>query len=301
MNKNMFEKMKYLIICLTVGVVLMGFGQSFAQNKKLLEHLKQIEKRQKDYNKLQPGWNLNLGVSLTVTQTAYHQWASGGSNVFVWTTGLNGSAILDTTHWNWANEAKIIFGQSKQNGELPRKTDDLIDFESVLTFKKKEYLNPYVSLNFQTQMAPGYKYDKETRVKISDAFDPAYLTNGLGVGYSPKKTFRTRIGLAARTVFANKFPVFDGGKSGSVESGLQWVTHAERRFWGNVLIRSRLNIFSSFENFEYGNIFWDTLMQASLTKYIIVNLQTFVVYDAKVTRKTQVKEVLSIGLKYTFL
>jgi hypothetical protein len=297
----MFEKMKYLIICLTVGVVLMGFGQSFAQNKKLLEHLKQIEKRQKDYNKLQPGWNLNLGVSLTVTQTAYHQWASGGSNVFVWTTGLNGSAILDTTHWNWANEAKIIFGQSKQNGELPRKTDDLIDFESVLTFKKKEYLNPYVSLNFQTQMAPGYKYDKETRVKISDAFDPAYLTNGLGVGYSPKKTFRTRIGLAARTVFANKFPVFDGGKSGSVESGLQWVTHAERRFWGNVLIRSRLNIFSSFENFEYGNIFWDTLMQASLTKYIIVNLQTFVVYDAKVTRKTQVKEVLSIGLKYTFL
>jgi hypothetical protein len=300
MNK-MFEKMKYLIIGLTVGIVLVGGGRSFAQNKKLLEHLKQIEKQQKNYNKLQPGWNLNLGVSLTVTQTAYHQWASGGSNVFVWTTGLNGSAILDTTNWNWANEAKIIFGQSRQNGELPRKTDDLIDFESVLTLKKKEYLNPYVSLNFQTQMAPGYKYDKETRVKISDAFDPAYLTNGLGIGYSPKKTFRTRIGLAARAVFANKFSVFDGGKNKSVESGLQWVTHAERRFWGKFLIRSRLNIFSSFENFEYGNIFWDTLMQASVTKYIIVNLQTFVVYDAKVTKKTQVKEVLSIGLKYTFL
>lgn len=272
-----------------------------AQSKKLLDHLNQIEKKQKDYNKLEPGWNLNVSTSLTVTQTAYHQWASGGSNVFVWTAGFNGSAILDTTNWNWANEARIIFGQSKQNGEKPRKTDDLIDMESVLTYKKRQYLNPYISLNFQTQMAPGYKYEKDSRIKISDSFDPAYLTNGLGVGYSPKKTFRTRIGLAARTTFTRKFLLIDENKKHIIQSGMQWVTHVERRFWEHLLFRSRLNIFSSFENFESGNIYWDTLMQASLTKYIIVNFQTFVVYDAKVSRKTQVKEILSIGLKYTFI
>jgi hypothetical protein len=283
-------------------VVIMTLVQpGFAQNKNLLEHLKQIEKKQKNYNKLQPGWNLSLSTSLTVTQTAYHQWAAGGSNVFVWTGGFNGSAIFDTTFWNWANEAKVIFGQSKQNGEAPRKTDDIIDLESVLTYKQKEYLNPYVSLNLQTQMAPGYRYEKENRIQISDTFDPAYLTNGIGIGYAPKKTFRTRFGLAARTTFARKFVNFDQGKKVGVESGLQWVTHAERRFNKYFFVRSRLNLFSSFEKFEYGNIFWDTLMQASLTKYIIVNLQTFVVYNAKVSKKTQFKEVLSIGLKYTFI
>lgn len=285
-----------------VAVMLFALLQpGMAQNKKLLEHLKQIEKKQKNYNKLHPGWNLNLSTSLTVTQTAYHQWASGGSNVFVWTGGFNGSAIWDTTRWNWANELKIIFGQSKQNGEAPRKTDDLIDWESVLTFKQKEYLNPYISLNLQTQMAPGYKYEKETRTQISDTFDPAYVTNGIGVGYAPKKTFRTRIGLATRTTFAQKFVNFDQGKKFGVESGMQWVTHAERRFSKYLFVRSRLNLFSSFEKIEYGNIFWDTLIQASLTKYIIVNLQTFLVYDAKVSPKTQLKEVLSIGLKYTFI
>ena len=283
-------------------VVIMTLVQpGFAKNKNLLEHLKQIEKKQKNYNKLQPGWNLSLSTSLTVTQTAYHQWAAGGSNVFVWTGGFNGSAIFDTTFWNWANEAKVIFGQSKQNGEAPRKTDDLIDLESVLTYKQKEYLNPYVSLNLQTQMAPGYRYEKENRIQISDTFDPAYLTNGIGIGYAPKKTFRTRFGLAARTTFARKFVNFDQGKKVGVESGLQWVTHAERRFNKYFFVRSRLNLFSSFEKFEYGNIFWDTLMQASLTKYIIVNLQTLVVYNAKVSKKTQFKEVLSIGLKYTFI
>ena len=156
-------------------------GMVYAQNKALLDHLKKVEKKQKNYNKLQPGWNLNLSSTLTVTQTAYHQWASGGSNVFVWVAGLDGSAILDTTYWNWANESKILFGQARQNGEAARKTDDLIDLESVLTYKKKEFLNPYLSLNFRTQMAPGYKYEQDRRIRISDFFDPAYLTNGIGV------------------------------------------------------------------------------------------------------------------------
>lgn len=288
-------------IIFVISVLMLLWQSGFAQNKKLMDHLKQIEKKQKNYNKLHPGWNLNLSTAFTVTQTAYHQWASGGSNVFVWTGGFNGSAILDTTNWNWANEAKVIFGQSKQNGDAPRKTDDLIDLESVLTYKQKEYLNPYVSLNLQTQMAPGYKYEKESRIQVSDTFDPAYLTNGIGIGYAPKKTFRTRIGLAAQTTFARRFPNFDRGKKINIESGVQWVTHAERRFSKYFYVRSRLNMFSSFENFEYGNIFWDTLLQASLTKYIIVNLQTFMVYDAKVSKKAQFKEMLSIGLKYTFI
>ncbi len=286
-----------LLILLSFGILTVSVGQ----NKALLEHLKKVEKKQKNYNKLQPGWNLNLSSTLTVTQTAYHQWAAGGSNVLVWVAGIDGTAILDTTHWNWANESKVLFGRAKQNGEPARKTDDLIDIESVLTYKKKEYLNPYISLNFRTQMAPGYKYDANGRTKISDFFDPAYLTNGIGVGYSPKKTFRTRIGLAAQTTFANNFTNYAKNKKMNVESGVQWVTHAERRFWERLLIRSRLNMFSSFERFEYGNIFWDTLIQASITKYIIVNLQALVLYDAKVSKKTQIKEVLSIGIKYTFI
>ncbi|APF17830.1 hypothetical protein Calab_2287 [Caldithrix abyssi DSM 13497] len=271
------------------------------QNKALFEHLKKVEKKQKNYNKLQPGWNLNLSSTLTVTQTAYHQWAAGGSNVLVWVAGIDGTAILDTVNWNWANESKILFGKARQNGEPARKTDDLIDLESVLTYKKKEFLNPYISLNLRTQMAPGYKYEAERRIKISDFFDPAYFTSGVGVGYSPKKTFRTRIGLAAQTTFAHQFTQYAKDKKWNVESGIQWVTHAERRFWEKLLIRSRLNMFSSFEKFEYGNIFWDTLVQASITKYIIVNIQTLVLYDAKVSKKTQLKEVLSIGIKYTFI
>ncbi len=282
-------------------ILALLIGLAGAQDKELIKHLDQIEKKQKNYNKLRPGWNLNLYSTLTVTQTAYHNWEAGGSNLFVWVAALNNSAIYDTTNWNWANESKVLFGRSKQNGEAPRKTDDLIDIESVLTYKKKEFLNPYVSLNFRTQMAPGYLYEKTGRTKTSDFLDPAYLTNGVGIGYAPKKTFRTRIGFAARTTFAKKFKTYAKNKSVAIESGIQWVTHAERRLWDRIFIRSRLNVFSSFEKLDYRNIYWDTLLQASVTKYIVVNLQTWVLYDPKVSVKTQVKEVLSIGIKYTFI
>lgn len=290
--------MKNLMISLLL--LTMFSVQLFAQ-PDLFSHDKKIAKKQKDYNKLQKGWNLGLNSAFTVTQTAYKDWSPGGSNVFVWTSTLNGTAIYDTTHWNWANESQIVYGYSKQNGEVSRKTNDLIDFESVVTFKKKQYLNPYLSLNFRTQMAPGYKYKDKTKSKISDFFDPAFLTNGLGIGYSPTKMFRTRLGLASQTVFTNKYTDYADGDKIQIDSGLQWVTHAERKLWESLLIRSRLQLFSSFDNIKGGNITWDTLMQASITKYIVVNLQAFMVYDRRVSLRAQFKEVLSIGLRYDFI
>jgi len=272
-----------------------------AQERELFKHQKAVEKLQKNYNKLKRGWNLGLVSSFTLTQTAYEKWAAGGSNVFLWTTGMEGSAIYDTLFWNWANETNILFGNSKQNGQSPRKTDDIFDFESVITYKRLSFLNPYFSLNFRTQMMPGYKYDKESKLEISNFMDPGYLTNGLGIGYAPRKTFRTRIGLAARSIFTNKHRNFANDKEWQFSSGLQWVTHAERIFMNKIRVRSRLNLFSPFDDLRYSNITWDTSVQASITKYIVVNLHTLVMIDKKASPYTQLKEVLGIGLSYRFI
>lgn len=273
----------------------------FAQQKELFEHEKEIEKIIKNYNKLNPGWNVDLSSSVTVTQTAYENWAAGGSNVFVWTAGLDGSAIYDTVSWNWANDGRIKYGNSRQNGHPIRKTDDIIDIESVFTYKEKGYLNPYVSAHFSTQMAPGYKYTQETKEEISNFLDPAYLTNGIGIGYSPRKTFRTRIGLAGRTIFTDRYKNYAEGSHILFDSGLQWVTSAERNFKDNIKLRSRLHLFSPFDDMKYSNITWETRIQVALTKYIIVNMQTHILYDKKISPRTQLKEVLSVGLSYKFI
>jgi hypothetical protein len=292
---------KFLRVLWILIFIIIAPSVLFSQEKELFKHQKAIEKLQKNYNKLRRGWNLGLVSSFTLTQTSYNKWASGGSNVLLWATGMEGSAIYDTLHWNWANETNLLFGNSKQNGKAARKTDDVIDIESVITYKRGAYLNPYFSLNFRTQMMPGYKYDKNSKTEISNFMDPGYLTNGLGVGYAPKKTFRTRVGLASRAVFTNKHRRFANGKKTQFSSGLQWVTHTERTFMKKFRIKSRLNLFSPFEDLRYSNITWDTSVQASVTKYIVVNLHTLLLLDKKASPYTQLKEVLGIGLSYRFI
>lgn len=282
-------------------IILTFTASLFAQQEALFEHEEEIAKKQKNYNKLKPGWNLGLASSFTLTQTSYNRWAAGGADVLIWTAGLDGSAIYDTLSWNWANETNILFGNSKQNGNAARKTDDILDIESVITYKKKRYLNPYFSLNFRTQMAPGYRYEEDSRIEISNFMDPGYLINGLGIGYAPRKTFRTRVGMAARTIFTDRHQNFANGSKTQFSSGLQWVTHAERTLWEKIRMKSRLNLFSPFDDLRYSNLTWDTSIQASVTEYIIVNLHTLVIVDKKASPHTQLKEVLGIGLSYRFI
>ena len=292
--------MKCRILYIFIGFQLfisLGFGQE----RDLFHNQSEIEKKQKDYNKLKSGWNLGLDAEFTVTQTAYQDWEAGGTNLFVWTAGSEGTAIYDTTSWNWATESKLRYGLARQNGKATRKTDDIIDLESVATLKENKLLNPYFSMNFRTQMSAGYKYSDEGSEKISDFLDPGYLTGGVGVGYSPKKSFRTRIGLASRTIITRNYHEYADGENIQTEAGLQWVTHVERKFWDKLLLKSRLKLFSSFDQFEKGNIDWDTLLQFSLTKYIIINMQTYLIYQPEISLRTQLKEILSVGLRYTFI
>ena len=66
-------------------------------------------------------------------------------------------------------------------------------------------------------------------------------------------------------------------------------------------IKSRLNLFSPFEDLRFSSITWDTSVQASVTKYIVVNLHTLMLLDKKASPHTQPKEVLGIGLSYRFI
>ncbi len=69
----------------------------------------------------------------------------------------------------------------------------------------------------------------------------------------------------------------------------------------NILFKTKLDVFTGFDEIKDTNINWDTLLQASLTRYVIVNLQTLLTYDPKIFKKAQIKEVLSVGLSYNFI
>ena len=88
-----------------------------------------------------------------------------------------------------------------------RKSADEIRLETVLSLRKEVLVNPYMALSLRTQFAPGYKYsDKENRLQTSDFMDPGYFTQSMGLGYSPFKGLKTRIGFALKETLTRKFP-----------------------------------------------------------------------------------------------
>jgi len=267
----------------------------------LFRNQSKILSKQKKIDKLKPGWNNDLVATLHLTQTAYHKWKSGGSDIFIWFIKGNGSFIFDTTSWNWTNDANYVIGFSKQGSEEVRKISDQILWESVLTYKNKRYLNPYFSMDLRTQSGPSYNYTTDDRIMVSSFFDPAYIINGLGIGYNPQKTFRTRFGLATRTIVTRYFHDFADGKAVKFDAGMQWAAYLEKKISKALSIKSKLQIFSSFEKIEDGNVSWDTNFEASITKYIIVNFQVYLILDANISPYTQAKEVLSVGLKYKII
>ena len=254
------------------------------------------------------GWTHTLISGLNLTQVSFTDWAQGGDNSLAYSLGVNGSSINDQQETNWATTYKFAFGQAELGGKGLRKTDDIIDLQSVFTYKVGQYINPFASFSFTSQFTTGYKYNNDSanaKTALSDFLDPAYLVEALGVGYQPVKQLKTRLGLALKETFTNNYNVYSDDPTTTsieklkVEGGVQWITEAEVPIDDNVLFKSKLDLFAPFKTFTTMTMRWDNSLTAKVSKYINVTLGLLAINDPGVTPRTQIKEGLSLGLTYS--
>jgi hypothetical protein len=254
-------------------------------------------------------WKHSLVSGLLLTQMSYSDWAQGGENALAYTVTIDGKSVRDVEMTNWSNTYKIAYGQTRLGSKGLRKTDDKLEFESVLTYKLGTHVNPYASSTFKSQFADGFKYDDVagTKVKTSAGFDPMYLTQAVGVGYQPIAQVKTRLGAAVREVFSKAQGYADDAattltvETSKVEGGLESVTDAEWQFEENLLFTTKLEMFSPFNKIDRVIVRSNNTVTAKVSKYISVNLNVQLINDANITARTQVKQSLAMGLTYTLL
>jgi Protein of unknown function (DUF3078) len=254
------------------------------------------------------GWQHSIVSGLNLTQVAFTDWVAGGENALAWTLFLEGKSVQDMEKTNWANSYKFAFGQTRLGDQGIRKTDDEISLETVLTYKLGVHINPYAAATFKSQFAKGYKYpDASSEIAVSKFFDPAYLTQSVGVGYQPQEEIKTRLGFALREVFTSEFTGYaDDPKTGKieksrVEGGLESVTDIEWKLEENLLFTSKLELFAPFNRFDEVVVRSANTLAAKVNKYVTVNLNVQLLNDKVISPRTQIKEALSIGLTYTLL
>ncbi|MDH4222954.1 MAG: DUF3078 domain-containing protein [candidate division Zixibacteria bacterium] len=254
------------------------------------------------------GWEKELVSSLNLTQSTFDHWIQGGENTLAWQLNVNTRFENEQGNYNWANTGKIAYGKSKVGDAESRKTADEIKLETVLTYKLSLYVNPYVAFKGETQFTTGYAYTDTSKRAISDFFDPAYFTQSLGLGYSPGKEFKTRLGFALKETFTDNYPIPYADdpdtpeiEKTKVEAGMDLVVEFKKKLAENILFSSKLDSFSNLKRFDTIDVNWDNLFSAKVSKIISANYNFTLLYDKDLSKKRQIKQILALTLTLSFL
>lgn len=253
-------------------------------------------------------WRHALGTSLTFSQVSFSDWAQGGENAYAYGASANGASTYDWHPITWVNSYKLGFGQTRIGGRQTRKTEDKIDLESVITYRLGITINPYAALTLKTQFATGYRYDKAgNRTPISWFFDPAFLTQSVGLGYEITPQLRSRLGFALREIVTSQYTSFaDDPKTPEVEKtkiedGLESVTEGTWKLDGSTTLNAKLELFSSFREPEKIIVRGDNTLTVRLAKIVTLVVNVQLINERRVTPRTQVKQSLGVGISYVVL
>ena len=281
-------------------------------------------------------WEKSNVVGLDINQIAFVNWSVGGNNSISVLGKGNFIRKYVNGNINWVNELILRYGLNSQEGQETRKTDDQIQFNSTFGYRKDTLSNWYNSakFNFATQFSNGYSYPNTTD-EISGPFAPAYIFLGVGSEYIRKDlgytaylsplTAKTTLvldqNLANAGAFGVEGGVYDadgnlirGGKNSRTELGILVTNQLKRQIAKNIMLDSTLALYTDYIN-NFGNIDvnWQLQLDMTVNEYVKANIGTHLIYDddikstkeidgvmVKQGPKIQLKQLLGVGLSYTF-
>jgi len=254
------------------------------------------------------GWRHSVVAGVNLNEVAYSDWAQGGTNVLAFTPWLNGGSRQDLEGSDWSTTYKFAYGQARVGSQGVRKTDDEIYMETLFILKLNPTFNPYVGATLRTQFAPGYKYDAAgTGTPISRFFDPGYLSQSAGVAWQPVREVKTGFGLGLRETFTSRFTQYADDprtpqiEKTKVEGGLRLLAHVDWKFAENTALILNQEFFSPFENPDEVFVRSDNSLVMRMSKVFSFNFNVLLIQDIAVSPRTQIKQVMAIGVSYVLV
>lgn len=268
-------------------------------------------------------WFVQGSGSLAVSQAAFSNWAAGGENSVGLAAFLNVKANYKKGKHAWSNTIDLGYGMqylgTGSNAKFT-KTNDKIELTTAYGYELHKNKRWYgtVLVNFKTQFTAGYNYPDDSTV-ISNFMAPGYLVAGLGVTYTPVKWFylymsptsgRFTFVMDQKLADAGSFGV-DKGKKFRGEFGPYVRADLNKDLASNINLATTLELFTDYLK-DFGNIDinWSMLLSLKVNKWLATSISAQVIYDNDVMIKTtptsepgprtQFKEILGVGITYTF-
>lgn len=285
-----------------------------------------------------PKWNQKNKAGVDISEVTFVNWNSGGSNSISALLALNSSLNYKYENFYWGTKGKVRYGVNKQENQKLRKTEDIIEFDSNVGYRKDSLTNWFFSahFNFKTQFTNGYNYPNRKKA-ISKFMAPGYMFIGGGAEYgkdmekfsfyvSPltvKTTFVLDRALADHGAFGVEQAVYDingnivsRGQQVKNEVGILVTNYVESEVFENINISSKISLYTDYLH-SFGNVDVDWLVNFDfkVNQFVKASLGSHIKYDDDIKiltpsdvegefvengAKVQWKQILGIGIAIDF-
>jgi len=243
-------------------------------------------------------WKFSGVTSLALNQASFSNWSAGGVNSVAWKAfaKLYGNYKKDKFYWN--NTANFMYGKITNEGENPRKNEDVIDIVTKMGYDASKRLSYSMMAQLVTQFDKGYNYPNDSDY-VSKPFAPAYITAGLGMTYKPTDYFSLIMSPAtSKTTLVNDQALADQGAFGvkpavkdsngmvitpgekmKFQFGAYVEAYFKRPVMKNVTYESKYSLFYNYlsdterpnNSFPF-DMSWENVLVMKVNKFISANI-----------------------------
>ena len=310
--------MKKITLLLFI-LVNITFVQAQNTEKELIQNTEKAVEKIND-TIIDEGWKTKGIVSLLLNQSSFNNWIAGGEDSFSGTLGINYDFNYKKDDITWDNKILASYGllQTK-TADFAKKTDDRLEFNSIIG--KRAFGEWYYSyfLNFRTQFTKGYIYGqdvngKEIRTESTKFLSPGYLTTGPGIYWT--KDANLKINFAPLT---SKFTFVDNAYTSGVgyvdgdyfgvdannsmryELGFYASIYYKLAIMTNVTAENTLNAYSNYlEDPQNVDIDYSLNIIMKVNRFLSANFSFQAIYDDNAFRGFQTRQVFGLGVSFGF-
>ena len=252
-------------------------------------------------------WTKGGTFTFLLNQSAFENWIAGGVSNVSGTVGVNYDFNYLKDVWSWDNKIIASFGVTKIKDQDIQKSEDRLEWNSVLGKKAQGYWYYSAFLNFKTQFTDDLDSDTKGPTKF---LSPGYLQIGPGMLWKKSENLKVNIAPAtlklivvdkALTLPDNAYFGVEEGKSSRLEFGASIGAYYKFDLMKNVSMENILNLYTNYlEDPQNVDLDYTMNLVMNINKYISTTLAYQTIYDDNAFEGLQTRQVFGLGINYNF-
>jgi hypothetical protein len=245
--------------------------------------------------------------SFLVNQSSFDNWIAGGVSNISGAIGVNYDFNYSKAKWSWDNKIIVAFGITKIKTQDIQKSNDRLEWNSVLGKKAKGNWNYSLFLNFKTQFTDDLNSETKGPTRI---LSPGYLQVGPGMLWRKSNNLKVNMAVATSKLIVvdkeltlpdNAYFGVEEGSSVRYELGASIGAYYKFTLMENITMENILNMYSDYLE-DPQNVDFDYTINIvmGINKYFSTNLAFQAIYDDNAFQGLQTRQMIGLGINYSF-